>query len=580
MKEPLKLSYKKENVRDAIRFLNESAASFYDNLIEFEDSDYPMFFRSSLLMAMNDVEGSIKGTFNCELPLGTANIEMLKQMYPTACQVLNIKTSDDVKELGHILSTLRNINAHAKPSSHDFFLFRYLKIEWGNIKPLNQAIYLYKNNTPTVASIAMLVMLFLREESINKLCKSSYVFSLLSCGSFRLDDGKTFVRQISHVNLEVPIRQQTGSDVISSVVGEHQNIMRKIGVEDQECLIAYNKDKYFDAIFNFDGKEKFTMRQGSLTQVYYKSDFVLAIKDIPGFIELSNLFPPFVFIDLLYRLEFQEFNKVSYSIIKSDIEAYSKLNYPKFYIDKNIDILIAPETVADIRIVSSSLTSALNSIFLSLERSIYDHFSYRKSKTEYSRIKDAFELVGFDGKLKESAIRLRNFAMHRMLLNEYAIIGDKTYQYNIDFIIDTLVSIEKHFKNTNETLFNSFMKDVENFFIKRMVSVKYNKVIEYTLDVFEGNKRYDPNGQDVNNKFLFVEGSVYDITKLNKLFINNDQQTYVLKFVIKGIKRPLFIRNNTDQIQQLRAYLKSIGSFQTIEEEDHGIIKTIYLKKE
>ena len=57
-------------------------------------------------------------------------------------------------------------------------------------------------------------------------------------------------------------------------------------------------------------------------------------------------------------------------------------------------------------------------------------------------------------------------------------------------------------------IFNKFANDVRFYFTERMISVKYNKVVEYTLDVFNGNKQFDPNGNDVINKFLFVENDI------------------------------------------------------------------------
>ena len=579
MKKEFQLRTKNEDREDSIAFLNVSAKTFYSNQLMFSDYDYDMYFKSALLMAMNDIEGTIKGSFDCDLSLSNANTTMLKTMFPIGCKVLNINTDEDVFKLGDILSLLRNINAHSTISSSNLKHLLKIEIDWGDIEPINKNINLVNDNgNKTVACIVMLIMLFLRKESIEKLCKASFIFSLLACGSFAPDNGETFVNKINKVNLETPIRHKIGNNLLSSIFGEYENKLIDLGKNEYNLTISNGESVFYKLSFLFDGVDKLVVKDDSLTKVYYDSNYSLSIIDKNGFIELSNKMPPFVLIDLLYKLEITVFTKEIYHKLVTN-DRYLKLNYPKFYIDKNIDTLIASSSLADLRIVSSSITSSLNSILLRFEKATFKCYGYHISDNNYSRIKDAFDLVGFDNDLKWHAIILRNFAMHNYLLNEHAFLDGFSYKYDIDFIINTLVSMEKHLLNIDKKLFNKFANDVRALFTERLIAVKYKKIVEYTLDVFDGNKRFNPYSQEVINKFLNIKSSIYDILVLNKLFIDQQPKLYILEYIINGQERPLYINNFAYQHELLNNYLNSNGTFITVDVKDKGIIKTIYLEK-
>ena len=80
----------KHNKDDIIEFLNSTADSFYNGKIEFFDRSYDSRYKANLLAGMIDIERTIRGVFGCDLSLKTADYDLIKQMYPHACDMLSI----------------------------------------------------------------------------------------------------------------------------------------------------------------------------------------------------------------------------------------------------------------------------------------------------------------------------------------------------------------------------------------------------------------------------------------------------------------------------------------------------------
>ena len=94
----------KHNKDDIIEFLNSRADRFYNGKLEFFDRSYDSRYKANLLDGMIDIERTIRGVFGCDLSLKTADYDLIKQMYPHACDMLSIHNQNDLSKLSHLLN--------------------------------------------------------------------------------------------------------------------------------------------------------------------------------------------------------------------------------------------------------------------------------------------------------------------------------------------------------------------------------------------------------------------------------------------------------------------------------------------
>ena len=574
----LHLTYKHEDTKDIITFLNCSVVDFYSGKLIFDDHNYAMSVKAVLLEALNDIEGSIRGQFNCDMFLRgiNTNNKRLSKMFPTGCSVFR-----DF-DLGVILCGLRNVNAHARLSERDIaFLSKgfYFK-KLSSLKRMSLNIkYFTDKQELTMGGLIASIMLFLREQSISNLCKKSRAFCLIAAGSTSITDGVSFVQNISHVDLELPIREQQGTSLISALFGEYESKTTKGENNGYTLAFGSNKNPTFmlNAFIN-ENDALLTVKKNSLTKVFYEDDYNLQIIDMDEFIEIANLFPPFVIVDLLYKMGVTKFDKKKYKLINNNINSYSKLNYPKFYIDKSLDILLMPPSKSDFRIVSSVLTGSLIEIFLRFEEETYRIYDFEHEG--YSKILAAFSLVGFSQELATDLITLRNMAMHGYVLDEFEIFNGVAYQYSFEFVISTLGKMLKELQEKNGKLLTYVQKDVDERLVGRLIGVKYKKIVDYSVDAFEGHPRFDPEDQSVKNKQLFVESSFFKTEDLNKLYVEYEPSAMITKLIIEGEKEIFYIYSkNQKQSDTLIHFLKGKGfDYMVDKEAQDGIIKTVYWK--
>ena len=197
----------KHNKDDIIEFLNSTADSFYNGKIEFFDRSYDSRYKANLLAGMIDIERTIRGVFGCDLSLETADYDLIKQMYPHACDMLSIHNQNDLSKLSQLLNSLRDLNAHAFLSDTDI---AFIKNDFSillNEKKMNRSLIYLRDGRITIAGIIYLILSFLRSQSIANMVKGDFMVAVVSNGQYALDNGERFVSEISRVDLEVPIRK-------------------------------------------------------------------------------------------------------------------------------------------------------------------------------------------------------------------------------------------------------------------------------------------------------------------------------------------------------------------------------------
>lgn len=572
------LCYKNERTRDVYDFLNIPAIDFYSGSIAFDDPNYPMVIKGLLLQCLNHVERTLKGKFNCDLFLRgiNNNNRALKQMFPVGCHVLM------KEDIGEILNSLRNINAHARLSEKDLLFFKKKSFlnELYNLPRINDGIKtVLKGSVLTMGGLITLIMLFLRKESIELVGKRSKTIDLITSGRTDFHNASRFIELVSKTNLETPIREKCGDTIISSIFGEYENKIKK---ENDSFTLEFgtSKNPLFRLEMTIDEMNNVIhVKKGSLTKTYYNADYTLKIEDKDAFIETASMFPPFELIDLLFEKNIMVFGKNTRDEIIDKKSFYGKLNYPKFYVDKNIHVLLLPPTNSDFRIVSSLITVGLIDFFLKFEEDTYREYHFEKEG--YSKVYDAFSLVGYSDELIEKLIVLRNFAMHGYVFNEYQIRNNVLYQYNFDFVVDTLRDALVELKEKNKNLLEKAQDNIEIHIIRPLLNGKYSKIIEYSLDALQGHPEFNPNEQSVKNKMLYVLSSFFDTEDLNRLFVSHNPIASIDEYHIEGEETYFLQAHREDQKEMLESYLNNKeNTYTEVKTEDKGIIRIHYLVKD
>ena len=575
----LHLQLRKEETRSVFEFLEMPAASFYSGKIQFDDPNYASVIKAHLLLALNHTERVIKGRFNRDLFLRgiSSSNRTLNKMFPTGCQVL--KNQD----IGDILCSLRNLNAHARLSDEDLLFFENKKYIDGLCKlpKMNDSTKIaLKGGVLTMAGFITLILLFLRKESLEMIAKRSKIMRIIVSGSPNSFDSVRFVEEISHTNLEIPIREKCGDTIVSSIFGEYED---KVTKEDSLFKLEFGtkKNPVYRTIVEINEDEQIiNVKKGSLTKTYYPKDYKLVVADKDAFIETSNMFPAFELIDLLHEMNVSVFDSSIRDGIVNKMNLYGKLNYPKFYVDKNIHILLLPPTNSDYRIVSSLLTGGLIDFFLKLEEDIYSTYGFEKNG--YSKISEALSLAGFSEKITNKLIVLRNFAMHAYVFNEYQIHNSVATQYSFDFVISTISDALYELKEKNKELLAKAQENAHTHLVVPLLYGKYSKIIEYTLDAFDGFVKFDPNDQSVKNKALYVLASFFDTNELNKLYVAYEPRPLIDEYHVEGEKDILYLfSTNWDSNDRLHHFLDSKKcAYSETKTENKGVLRIHYFEKD
>ena len=90
-------------------------------------------------------------------------------------------------------------------------------------------------------NLLFIILSFLRSRSIATLIKDDFIVGVISNGKYELDDGQRFVDEISHTNLEIEIRKKSGSDVITSLMGE---LFDRASIDGTKYSISIGKVTY------------------------------------------------------------------------------------------------------------------------------------------------------------------------------------------------------------------------------------------------------------------------------------------------------------------------------------------------
>lgn len=564
--------YKTENMNDVIRFLNSRARDFYQSKHTFKSNKYDSYFKANLQVAMVDIERTFRGTFGCDIFLKYADRDFVKEMFPNAyTKVFRIRDDHDFKMMGRALETLRNINSHAELTERDFSFFDY-DYSYLESEPKMNASIVYFDKEITIAGLIYIICNFLRQQSLANLIKSDFIFSVVVSGKYEVNDGSRFVEQISHVDLELPIRKERGDSILDSVFGDYKKYAEMDG-ENFNLIIGSAKYPTTE-ISGHINESEILINQNSLSRVFYSKEYCLKIDYAEGFIELANELPSFALVDYLYASNISIFNEGEYRKIKSNFEMVSKLNYPKFYTNKNVGVLLLPRTISDFTMLSALFSDSLLKYLLILEAFIYKEREFTKSLSGLSSIGFALNGVNTPQDIIVEMKFLRNFVAHGYLLNEYLLYDGNAKQYTIEFALHCLKELITFFKENDVDLYEMSKKFLGTLFVEKVVNAKYKKAFNLSHDISETYPRYDEKDFIIKNSF--IDHSYMNIKTLNEINALIGGGVYVLQVHIKGLNGSLFFRNTDKDCDMINDICERCGL--DIEKEiDEGILYHYYL---
>lgn len=560
----LYLRNKKNDENEIIRFLNSSAKSFYNGSNTYGDNSFEIVLKSAFLSGITDLERTIRGTFDCDLNFANVDIAMLNKMFPCAAAMFNVSNSYGLSRLSRFLTLFRNINAHALISKGDNEFF---EIDYSFLQ--NQAVFddriKYYENEITLAGIIFLLLNFLRGESIANLCKKNFLFGLISKGEFAMDDGYQFVTQISHVNLEMPIRQDNANTVFDAMIGNYRK-NAEISEEYFDVKIGLLNYPTYKVSGSLIGN-LLKINSGSLTKTYYKKDFLLQIIDEKSFIELSNQLPPFVLVDFLYQMDISVLDCSAVGVVKEKYKVISKLNRPKFYVDKNLSVLLMPSSISDFRIISSLCRDAIGTILLSVENFIY---KTRKIKRDggYSSIGTALSYLNICDKVHKMVKYLRNFVAHGYVLDEYMLYKSEKQQFTIEFIIKAFKALLDACGSIQDIRSN-ILWNVKEYLINTLVGTKYKKIIEFSRSAILEYPNI--NMYEFSKKSGFVNNSMLDICDFNSLTESGIKYNQVIRISMPNLTEKLYLNNVDADIELLNTFCTRNG-YNINSIQDNGLV--------
>lgn len=549
---------------DSLSFLNTKAHGLFKNCnvnnINFVN------FKKNLLFALNTIENVFRGTFHSDLFVTRADEAKFEKLFPNGFRLFN----NNIKQIAHFLDTVRNCCAHSFLSDDDIKIFGYYYSQLDNEPKFNPDIKYAQNGIITIAGLVFLIFNFLREQTIIKLCKDNPVFGLITCGKLGRDDGSLFVSRISHVDLENnPIREITGSDVEAALLGQYLNKLS----DDGSFAIALGAPG--NPLYRVSGLIKdnhVIINSDSMTMTYYESDYDVAIEYEKGFIELANKLPELLIVDLLKEQDYRVFNKEVYQKLVDKWNLISKLNYPKYYEDKNIKTIFVPNEVADYRVMNTIINNAVASIAIELEKRIYK--KYKIISDSYSRFSKALSQVIKNNNVNSQVVALRNFAVHGRAFGEFNYVGSKIFYYSPEFAFDSLRLLLLELQKTDLEVFELASKKISGILIGKICSYRYSQVEKESV-IYINNY---PNGdsKELHQKRLYVDHSMFDTTELDELNSLCENECYIYKVIVESSKETLYFTCCAERDELIKEFCAKHGF--DIKEEGGLTVKSFVIK--
>lgn len=429
---------------NTIELLNTGIDRFYSYEADLIDAKKIIEFKAMFITFMNQLERVFNGVFGKAFRIDDEDdVELFKELFPVVYEAATSKRGNEgLKEICSILTTFRNINAHAYCEC-DYAKeldVKYILEQLPNYNP--SVIYWTKDNIPTLAGMITLLF-FLSNDTCAKIFIRNDIWNgfIENLNFFGKDyepnlyDFPTKVMEVNRINDEIAIRKGNFSDtIIDSIFGRFSKEI----IEENEEYKYQNGNEFEDSSFHVSFKlQKKTnsyvlcIQRNSNYHCYFSNDYILEIKDVESFVKWCNSVPPFMFVVYLYKAKITVYTKES--INEKMKESVLKLNKPKFYVDKNVDTLFLSDSLSDIRMGGQVVSIGINYCLYMFEFMIFKRKNLRI--IGYSTLKQSLEKINLPTSILNKIVSIRNFFSHYYLLGDTHVVGKGCEKIDIEFVI-------------------------------------------------------------------------------------------------------------------------------------------------
>ena len=354
--------------------------------------------------------------------------------------------------------------------------------------------YVTEGNRLTLAGMFAILLCMGNKEMVGQLMASGLCPLLGRIGLWRgffEARGKAYSEMMERNlgnDLEQEIRTVPGNSVFEAIWGEYAS--RIEGTAREFEYLSEKPDRH--SLYHVHGSieeesvTKIRIMKGSYYHVYFADDYVLQVDDKDFFIECANKVPPFLFVAYLYRRGIKRFDRDS--LDENDLRLFPKLNKVKFYVDKNIHVILLGNAVSDQRMVHQAATPQALYAILNLEWNLREaHRTEIERFGVYSTIKESLLLAGIEKDLVEEAIFLRNFFVHGAIFGDYAGKTENSYRkIELSDCLEVFKKLTLALEEKGESAALCLKQDVAQRFAEQLVDVKYKALAKAWGDAMQG----------------------------------------------------------------------------------------------
>lgn len=499
----------------SLEFLNAPISQIYYSKKHFVNGKDLSYLKGMLAANLVQIERGFRYVYFSDISLESEKIDqrLFREQFPflyerfanNCYSIYNAdgsqKIVDGITYYTWMLERFRNINLHAIISTP---LCNTMRIDESFIQTfprIADSIYYVKDGELTIAGMLIMVLAVLSQrDSKSFFCNFANIWGKAlwgNMGSADINERRNTLEQALadtfRNNYEVNIRENNNDgNLLESIFG-------LIYPDVQITMINQNTRR-----FSLDLSERvkaprfcvsgqiemttdkciMTVDKGSNIGKYFDKDYVLKIYDVKTFSDICKSAPPFLGVAYLYHNNITELKDIS----DVDMERLSKLNKPKFYVNKNLTILCCGANFSDMREINKSASEGVQKAFLNIEEKfvfelgIPVYNTYSKLSAVLNKLNTPFELVS-------RLIVLRNFAAHYGMLNDYYFYNcEMGYFLDLPFVFSTFYDFIAYLDSMeNKNCADYVRKNFHYHILNNLIGVKYKRIFQQSISLFRRN---------------------------------------------------------------------------------------------
>lgn len=503
---------KKNYELNSIDFLNATLDEIYYRKKHYVKGKDLLEFKSMLAGYFAQVERIFRCVYysNISLDIKEIDLDLFKRQFPfiydtyygnTYAKTTGEEESSEIDGVEYytwILEQLRNINLHAVISTPISKIFRISSKFMDVLPKFSEKVLYIKDGVLTVAGMMGLLLPVLRPDKGAHLL--GYIFHQWSNVLWEEAFEESFSQKdvlweklqgIYKTDYEVAIRsKEQGADLLSSIFGREKNRLQLSLVGDTirfvwDCsqTMKMTNLQVSGCCKEYANETLLSIDMGSNVGVYFSENYTLHIRNVKKFEEFCKTVPSFMAVAYLYHNQITVFDETTIE----NLGAFyvEKLNYPKFYVDKNIPILCYGSKNADIREINKAISANLLKLFLDFEEAVV----FRKEIMvfgAYSKFASIMKKFNVPSVLMNKMVICRNFCSHGWLLDEYYCSNPgQFFKITLSFIIETICELIEFLQNAGETEAARWLQwDLEEYVLNSLIGIKYKRIFERSIKLF------------------------------------------------------------------------------------------------